>query len=241
MVLIHKKHKETNEEKDARLKKEQEQALGVQDEYQARGFELVSWVQDHKAIVSALILLLFIGGGAFSAFIYYKDRKSEAASGAFLEALKSLESDAESADKKKQAQDELSKLAKDFQSSGVAHLANLYAAHLALENGDAENSVKLYQEVLKGIDKSDPIYTSAIIGLSYAQEKSGDQKSALSGFESVIALKDAPGVDLALWEAARLVKDQSAEKAKEYVSMLLEQYPQSVYEKNAVKLKESLQ
>ena len=41
MVVIRKKHKETPEEKEAREQKEREQAMGLQDNYQARGFELL--------------------------------------------------------------------------------------------------------------------------------------------------------------------------------------------------------
>src|SRR5580658_4132457 len=93
MVIIHKKQKETVEEKEARLKNEQEQARGIQDQYQARGFELVSWVQDHKGLVSSLILILFLTGGLFSAYLYYQTRKSESASALFLEGMKILETD----------------------------------------------------------------------------------------------------------------------------------------------------
>lgn len=245
MVIIHKKHKETAEEKEVRQKIEQEQAMGVQDEYQSRGFELVSWVQDHKVMVSSLILLLFLAGGIFSAYLYYQERKSEAASGVFLEALKQLDTDdvagTDMTEKKKKVQAELEQIATVYKGTGVSTLAGLYAAHLALVNGDTETSLKLYQGVLGSVKKGDALYPSAIIGLGYAQEKAGDTKAALASFESVIALKDAAGKDLALWEAARLSKDQSVDKAKEYVATLLEQYPQSVYEKNALRLKESLQ
>lgn len=245
MVIIHKKHKETAEEKEVRLKSEQEQSMGVQDQYQSRGFELVSWVQDHKAIVSALILVLFVGGGLFSAYLYYQERKSETASSLFIEALKPLESDdiagADAGEKRKKAQSDLMAIAKDYPSTGVAVLAKIYAAHLALEDGDTQVSIKLYSEVLNSVKKTDSLYPSAIIGLGYAQEKAGDTKAALQSFESLINMKDAVGKDLALWEAARLVKDQSVEKAKSYIATLLEQYPQSIYEKNAAMLKESLQ
>lgn len=244
MVIIHKKQKETKEEKEARLKKEQEQSMGVQDEYQARGFELVSWVQEHKGLVSGAIVLLLLAGGSFSAYLYYNDRKAEAASSLFLESLKTLEGDDEAvplAEKMKKAEEGFQKVNEHYPSSKVATLANLYRAHLALENGQTEDSVKLYQKVVTALGKSNSLYPSAVIGLGYAQEKSGDTKGALSSFESVVALKDAAGKDLALFESARLVKDQSADKAKEYISMLLEQYPQSVYEKQAIRLRESLQ
>lgn len=244
MVIIHKKHKETKEEKEERLKKEQEQAMGVQDEYQARGFELVSWVQDHKGLVCSIIVLLLLAGGLFSAYLFYQDRRSEAASSLYMQAMKTLEGGAaegeDAVEKKKKAQAELEEVAKKYPKSKVATLAKLYAAHLALDNKEPENSVKLYQEVLQSINKSDVLYSAAMIGLGYAQEINGDKTGALTSFESLIASKDAVGKDLALYEAARLIKDESKEKAREYIANLLEQFPQSIYDKNAAKLKESL-
>ena len=62
MVVIHKKHKETPEEKETREKIAAAQKMGIQDEYQAKGFELVSWVQDHKNMVMGLIIAVFVFG-----------------------------------------------------------------------------------------------------------------------------------------------------------------------------------
>ena len=67
MVVIRKKSVETPEEKEERAKKSQEQAMGIQDDYQARGFELVTWIQEQKTLVSLIIIFLILGCGLFAA------------------------------------------------------------------------------------------------------------------------------------------------------------------------------
>jgi len=245
MVVIRKKHKETAEEKEARLKAEEAQAQGIQDQYQARGFELVSWVQDHKVFVSTLIAVLILAGAGLSGFLYYQKRSAEIASGAYLEALKPIESMEEKGEEAKaklqKAENELMEIAKSQGSSGIGVLANIYGGHIALENDDQANAVALYQTALKHLNKSDVLYPLALTGLGYAQEENGDVKSAFSTFESLVELRTNPSKDLALFEAARLaslLKD--SEQAKKNLARLLEEYPSSVYEKDAERLKESI-
>lgn len=246
MVIIRKKHVETAEEKEIRLKQESELAVGIQDQYQARGFELVSWVQDHKVLVSFLIVALLVGGASFSGYIYYKQKTDEVATSAFLAALKDIDGVAkdnkENIAKWQKAQADLKDLAALYKTTGVAVLANLYAGHLALETNDAKASMDAYQNALKNIKKTDPLYALAVIGFAYARERNGEMKEALENFETVIELKDGMGKDLALWEAARLSYDlKDNERSKKYVARLLEEFPASAYEKNAKRLKEVVQ
>jgi hypothetical protein len=245
MVIIRKKHKESPEEKGARLEKEQAEARGIQDEYQVRGFELVSWVQDHKGVVSIVIVVLMLAGGLLSAFLYYQKRSMEAASGAYFEAMKLVESGEANIDsgreKLKKAQADLEELGKSRGGSGIGVLANLYAGHLALEDKDKKEAVALYQAALLQIGKSDLLYPLAMTGYGYAQEDSGDLKGALATFDALIEMKENPSKDLALFEAARLAsKLKETESAKKNLAHLLEEYPSSVYESSAQRLKESL-
>lgn len=244
MVVIHKKKAETDEEKALRLAQEDSQAQGLQDEYQAKGFELVSWVQHHKAMVSLLILAIFLGGGSFSAYLYYQQRSSESASTAYLAALKPIDStDKDSPENKEKlatAQKELASIAETHANTQVAALANLYAGHLALENSD-DGALGFYQRAVPKISKSDNLYPLVMIGLGYAQDRQGKTAEALASFDSVVALKSAAGKDLALWEAARLSKQlNNSEKASSLIARLLQEFPASIYEKNAKRLKESL-
>lgn len=245
MVVIHKKHKETADEKEIRQLKEQEEALGVQDQYQARGFELVSWVQEHKGIVIGLIALVVLAGAAYSGYLYWDSRRSEEASSAFMAAVKeyeALENDATAdAEKRKAIQTRFMDVAKSFAASDVARMANIYAGHLALANNDAPLAVSLYQAAGAKLSKSSPVYSLSLIGLGYAQEKNGDNQGALASFESIVHEKNIAGADLALWEAARLAQlNKEHDKAVKYLDRLLEDYPSSVYEKNAKKLKAEL-
>lgn len=245
MVIIRKKHKESAEDREARLQKEQEQRIGIQDQYQARGFELVSWVQSNKRLVSAAIAVVVIAGALLSGFLYYQKRTAEIASGAYLDALKTIDGvpkeGEENIAKWQKAQADLAALAKTHSGSGVSVLANLYAAHLALENNDAKNAADLYQTAVKKINATDALYPLAMIGLGYAQEKSGEKKASLETFEALAESKSTTGKDLALWEAARLSQElKESDRAKKNLTRLLEEHPASVYEKNAQLLKETL-
>lgn len=244
MVIIHKKHVETEEEKAARVKDEQEKARGIQDQYQARGFELVSWVQDNKIAVSLVIALLIVGGGTYSGYLFYQQRASENASAVYLDATKKIEGVPQTGDenvaKWKQAEADLSQLATSAGSSGIGVIASLYAGHLALENNDAKKSIEHYQTGLKGLRESDALYSLALIGLAYAQEKNNEADAALGSLEKVIESKSTAGKDLVLWEASRIASEKDKEKAKKYLTRLLDEYPSSVYEKNARRLKDSL-
>jgi predicted negative regulator of RcsB-dependent stress response len=239
MVIIRKKHVETAEEKDIRLKKEAEAKAGIQDQYQARGFELVTWMQDHKAVVSTVIALFLVGGALFSGYVYYQQRTDETATAKFLAAIKDIDGK-EGEDKAstwQKAQTDLHDVADSFPRSKVAVLANLYAGHLALETNDAKAALLAYQNALGAINKADPLYALAVIGLGYAQERNSDGKSALASFESVINGKEGMGKDLAIFEASRLAADlKENDKAKEYRERLLKEYPNSIYEKNLMRL-----
>lgn len=243
MVIIRKKHKETAEEKEARLQREQEQASGIQDQYQARGFELVSFVQANKVFVGVLIAFLVACGAFYSAYLYYQSRSAEIASAAYIEAAKPLEElsgvEKEDREKFKEAQALFQDVVKNHKGSSVAVLANLQAAHLALENDDAKTAETMYKSALDGLKNTDPLYPMAMIGLGYAEEKLGNTKSALDRFEAVVALKGKVAKDLALYEAARVATElKETDRAQKNIDRLKEEFPASVYEKNALRLKE---
>ncbi|MCA9508182.1 MAG: tetratricopeptide repeat protein [Myxococcales bacterium] len=241
MVVIHKKKIETEEEKEARKRQEEERAMGLQDEYQAKGFELVSWVQEHKGIVTGLIAALFLAGGAFGAFLYYQKRSNEQASSAYISALRPIENlpktGEENTAKWTDAKNQLVGIAKTHGGSGVGNLAGLYAAHIALENNEAKLAVELYQDASKRLKVGDELYPFAMLGLGYAYQKNGQPAEALSSFQALIEQKIALGRESALWEAARLAEK---EKALKYVELLLEEFPGSSYESAAKRLRDSL-
>jgi predicted negative regulator of RcsB-dependent stress response len=241
MVIIRKKHVETAEEKENRLRKEAEEKAGIQDEYQAKGFELVSWMQDHKGIVIGVIVLFLIAGAIFSGYSFYQQRANEEATAQFLAAVKNIESMEKEGEEKvaamKKAEAELQTVASNFSRTRVAVLANIYAGHLALETNEPQAALKSYQNAINAMDQHDQLRALAVIGLGYAQERNGDANAALKSFESVINSKENAGKDLSLFEAARIATDlKEYDKAKEYRERLLKEFPNSVYEKNAMRL-----
>jgi predicted negative regulator of RcsB-dependent stress response len=246
MVVIHKKKIETPEEKEARKLQEQERSMGIQDEYQAKGFEFMSWVQHNKSVVLGLVALIIAVGVGFGAYSFYQRRLSEQASSAYIEIVRKFESPTEDktqiAEKYKDGQKELAELISKFKNTKVATLAKLWAGHLALQANDAPASVAFYQQALKSIASKDELYPLVLIGLGYAEESNGQKAEALSRFSTVADLKNnSAGKELALLEAGRLAKDiNEPEKAKTFATRLIEEFPGSMYEKNAKRLRDSL-
>lgn len=242
MVFINKKKSETQEEKDARKEKEANAAIGIQDEYQAKGFELVTWVQEHKGLVSSFIVAVIVLGAAFSGYNYYQKRKDEEASAAYFEAVKPLE---EMADEKKKetmqnVQKSLAELVQKFPSSEISALAAIQAGFLAVENGEHEKALEFYSIALSKLSAKDDFYPLALMGNATALELNGKNQEALAGFEKIVnGDKNLPGRDLALLKAATLAKEDK-DKANKYLSLLLEDYPESMFEKEAKKLQEML-
>jgi hypothetical protein len=246
MVVINKKRVETAEEIESRKRNEAERAQSIQDNYQSKGFELVSWVQDHKAIVIGIVIAFFLGGASVSAYLYYQKRLSEEASSAYFKAIKGVESlakvDKDNLAKWQDAQKELVLLAQSQSSTGVAVVANLYAGHIASETKNAPDALKLYSAALAKLKKTNELYPMALVGLAFAQDQNGQSKEALASFEEIIGLKGNVAKDLALYEAARIaVASKDNDKAKGYIARLMEEFPSSVYERNAKRLQENMQ
>jgi hypothetical protein len=246
MVVINKKHKDSVEEKEAKKQEEAAFTMGIQDEYQAKGFELVQWTQDHKGVVTICIVALLALGGGFSAYSYYKQRANEEASAAYFEALKSSEEDLDDEGEAKPKDLDKTKLAlqnviQQHKNSDVAILANLQAGFLALTKNEPKEALEFYQVAFSKISSKDNLYPLALMGLSKALDKNNKPTEALEHFEKIIAGdKSFPGRDVALWEAVRLTKENNKEKAKKYLNLLLEDYPSSSYEQKAKNLQATL-
>jgi outer membrane protein assembly factor BamD (BamD/ComL family) len=245
MVVIHKKHAESEVESDARIKKEQEKAMGLQDQYQVRGVIFFSWIEKHKLLTSTLIILLLVFGIIGFGGYYYTSQKNETASGMYLSVIREMHeidhNKKEDEAKLSATKEKLAKILESYGSTKVAALAELTLANQAVLSQNTKDALAYYQGALAKLVPQSYIYPLVLIGLGYAQEKNADKADAIKSFEQVIDNKLGFGVELALWEAARLAKDnQDYTKAKNYVTRLLEDYPSSVYEKNAKKLKAGL-
>lgn len=246
MVIINKKHKDSVEEKEAKKQEEAALQMGIQDEYQAKGFELVQWTQDNKLIVTLGIVSILALGIGFSAYSYYNKRANEEASSAYFDALKFSEEDFDEEGKTKpkdldKAKVALQNVIQQHKNSNVAILTNLQLGFLALSKNEFKEALEFYEAAFSKINSKDNLYPLALLGLSKALEKNNKPNEALEHFEKIIsAEKSFPGRDIALWDAIRLTKENNKEKAKKYLNLLLEDYPSSNYEQKAKNLKATL-
>jgi tetratricopeptide (TPR) repeat protein len=193
--------------------------------------------------VSGIIAVIFVGGIAFCGVKYYQQRANEAASSAYIEALQPVEEERGVEDKAKwtEAQKKLIAAAQKYSSSGVAPMADIFAGHVGLELKDPKQAIELYSQAVKKLGDKDDLYPLALIGLGYSYEANAQPAEALKQFAAVTELKQAPSKDLALWESARLAHEiKDDEKAKTFVTRLLEEFPASTFERSARQLKDSL-
>lgn len=208
MVLIKKKVKKSDEEIEAERKAKELQKSGIQDEFQAKGFELVSWVQHHKQTIIfglAGFTAVLVVWGALAFFRSGADVESSVR----FEKAKKLYVEAETAKddkmkKQQEAKNAFDALAKD--SGPVARLAQLYRGRLALEMNDAKTAVEAFKTFVDATPSHDPVRVIGQFGLAAAYDSAADPKMALQTYETLLngdAKIDQPMV---LWQAERLAK-----------------------------------
>lgn len=239
MVIINKKQKDIENDPKENQKEQENLGFGAQDDYQAKGFELVQWTQNNKGIVIIAIISLLLVAIGMSTYSYYMKRINEEASSAYLEAIKeNLDEDQEDKDLSK---DELEKriealksVMQKYRNSSVAPLIALDTGALCLQANKFVDALSYYEEAMKKINEKDTLYPVAIFGLAKSLEMNENKQEAINYLEKIInADKLFPGRDKALFEAARLVKNIDKERAKKYITILLEDYPESNFAKKA--------
>lgn len=242
MVLIHKKDTESQKEEKKKLAEQAKQ--GIQDEFQAKGFELISFVQGHKGLITSLILAFFLIGGLVSAYFYMQQRKEEEASSAFFEAVTFMDTALAKADDNEEKADyaeaieKLKNVTRDFPKTKIATLAYLYLGKLFLDDKKSSDAVDAYQKAVEKLDTKNKLYIVGVIGLAYALESNDQPEIALTNLEQLINSDKKMITDLALWEAARMAKKtNNLEKAKELADRLLDEFPFSIYKTNAEMIK----
>lgn len=223
MVKIKKKKVLTAEEKQEKQEIEALQRAGIQDEFQAKGFELTDWVQHHKSKVLVGLGALVLMGVVYSYYLFWSANLNEEASIAYLQAT------SEASDAKQKLEDLLAVQA-DFASSKVSSLATLYAGHLALSSGDTKEAVSLYKSFNEKNTAKNPLKARGMVGLGYAYAKNNQPKEALEVFESIVQDGLGVGEDLAYWEVVRLsFQLKEFDKARENATLLKEKFPTSPY------------
>ena len=247
----------TEEEKAALEREKQMEAAGIQDEFQAKGFEMVDWMQEHSKLVMGCIGFVVITGMVVAGVSYAGSQSNVDASTAFEAALEILDkpvADADASsdessgeqyasetDKSKAAIAALEAMSKEHSGSNVSIIANMRAAQLAMDASDYAKALSLYQNLEGYVKKNDPLQPKVLMGLAFAQDGTKDQKSAAATFQRLVDLPGDLDEDTALWQSARLYKAlKQTDAAKKNAERLISQYPSSTLKKDAESLLVSL-
>jgi len=209
MVLIRKKKVKTAEELEQERQEKEFKKAGIQDEFQAKGFELVSWVQHHKARISAVLVVFALALAVWGGVTLFRSGSSSDAAKAYDAAITLVrDADAAKEDKaKKQA--EAMKALDDViqkQSGGWKKLAQLYKAKLASDMGNAKLAASTFEEFEESTSAKDPFRTVGLLGLASAYDSEADMNKALLAYESILSGDVKINEPMVLWQAARFAK-----------------------------------
>lgn len=250
------KPKKTREERDAERQaaeaERERQEAGIQDEFQAKGFELVEWMQEKRHVVLGLIAAIVVAGGALSAYALMQAGANEAASKVYAEALKAYEggigdplpgenSDGprfkDAKERAQKARELFEKVVSEHRSTDVSTLASLYVGHTSLQLGEADKAVEAYQRFLDRTDKKDPLRFAGLDGLASALEAKGDVDGAIQRLQEIVDLPGTVAEDAALFRIGRLYLDKGDKaKAKEVLERLTKDHPDSTLKVSADEL-----
>ncbi|MCP4502739.1 MAG: tetratricopeptide repeat protein [Deltaproteobacteria bacterium] len=233
------KHEKTEAEIAEEKRIEEEAAeleeKGVQDEFQAKGFEMAEWAQTHSStILAALGILVVIGLGIGFNTLNINASNMDAAD-AFnkgIEAYRAPLGDApalltggkkggltfkDEKARSTESRTRFEKVAADFNGNEVAKVANLYIGHSSMRLEDYDRAIEAYQVFLKATDNADSLRFAALEGLAYSLEAKGDSKAAVARLEELVALPGTLNEDIALMKLGRIYKkggnDEQAKKA----------------------------
>lgn len=248
----------TEEEQKAEEAKATEEAAkaaaGIQDEFQARGFELVEWMQEKQGLVLGVIGLIVAAGIGFGVYTYTQHNANEAASTALAAALDVYEAPLvddtgtsdpsdktpkyKTADERAKAARELFKTAADkHKGTGAAAVAQLYIGHASLKLGDYDAAIAGYQAFLDRAPKSDPLRFAGYAGLAAALDAKGDRKAAIAKLEDLIALPEKIDEDAALLELGRLhIAEGNTDAARKALERIAKDFPESSLKSRADEL-----
>ncbi len=241
MVRIKKKVKKTKEELLLEKQKKELEKAGIQDEFQAKGFELVTFIQlNSKLVMAFLSLVIFLGVG-WSGYIYLGGQTSLQASAAYEVALDLLSHDDGKSEKEEDKPvvnasviTAMKNIENEFSGSKVAGLARLQAGFLLTKEEKFEEAIQSYRAFVGACAKNSKLRPLGLVGLAYAYTANNNQEQALSTFESIIFQGYKIGRDVALWESARLsLALGNSALAQKRAAQIKKEYPISAFVSNA--------
>ena len=250
MVQLKKKKRITKEEQLAVKEEKRLSKEGIQDQFQAKGFEFVTWSQDNPKVILSVL------GGIFAMCLIvvlygsYSEKKELKASFAYEEALSPLGLQ-ENTDKKELTQDQktenteqvlnnLSVVWKQYKGNKIAVWAKIRAASLSQDIEKVQDTIKLYESLQSTVGKDQLIYPLIVIALAGSYEKTNNNAKALKMLDDNYSYLQSFAEEV-LWQSTLIAADMNDNKrALSYANKLLNEFPSSKLLSKAKALKESL-
>jgi hypothetical protein len=209
MVLIRKNKTQSAEELEAERQEKELRKAGIQDEFQAKGFELVSFVQHHKSLITIGLVIFAVALVGWGSLSFFRSGYDATAASDYDAAVKLVREASMAKDDKAKKQGEAMKALDGLiekHSGGWAKLARLYKGELALEQGNPKLALQTYEELTSSLAAKDPLRVVALLGLASASDTAGDLKKALETYETILASDLKIDEAMVLWQASRLAK-----------------------------------
>lgn len=252
-----KSKEELEAEKQAAAEERAREEAGIQDEFQAKGFELVEWAQNHRNVILGAIGVVLIVGVALGVATLVRSSQDGAASAQYGEAMKTWQGEVgpelpglgdptkprfETAkEKAEKARELFVKVTTEHAGTGAAALSQLYAGHASMDLGDFDAAVQHYSAYIDAHGKRDALLFSALSGRAAAYESKGELDKAIADQKKLLELPISPAKDSALFALARLTLEKGDKaQAKEYLNQLEQQFPESAVLSNAEPLRARL-
>lgn len=257
-IKHHTKSREEREaEKQAAAEQREREQAGIQDEFQAKGFELVEWVQNNRGIILGAIGVVVVVGLALGIATLVRSSQDEAASALYAEAMQTWQGEVgpelpglsdpskprfETAkEKAEKARELFLKVTTEHAGTGAAAIATIYAGHASMDLGDFDAAIRHYSAYIDAHAKKDPLLFAALAGRAAAYESKGETDKAIADQKALLELPVSPAKDSALLALARLTLEKGDKaQAKEYLDQLEQRYPESAVLPNVEPLRARL-
>lgn len=239
------KREPTPEEKAAEEQKKTEEAAkaaaGIQDEFQAKGFELVEWIQERQSLVLGFIGLIIAVGLGYGVYTVVDRSRNTEASAALAGALDVVNAEITDApptgdeptfktaeERAKLAKERLQGVVTEHAGTGAAHIAQLYLGHVAMSQGDYDGAATAYQTFLAKTASTEVMRFAGLAGLAAALDGKGDRKGAIAKLDELVSLPDTIDEDAALLELGRLHQlEGNTDAARAALERIGKDFPES--------------
>ena len=182
----------------ARRLKIRRKDLRKPDEFETLTGQVVSWADEHRPVVYAVLALAVVVLAGSLAAARWRTSRYDAAAVAFRSAQARFEEG-----KFPEAAQDFAYVVERYPHTAFGRLAALYRAHALARQGDHAAAAIAYGEYLASAALPDYLRQEALVGLARAKEATGDTAGALDAYTQAGALP-GPYRDDALLSSARL-------------------------------------